>query len=250
MDNKFQKKSSNFFKKEGFYVLLFVCICVVATLAAVTARKNNSGTEPLAQVDTNNEYDEGGIVINDPTIDYQNALEVQDDTQKIQENKEVEEEPEELANNTVNDEIIAVTSTKIEFGKPVDGGLARAYSEDPVKWSSTDSMRPNFGVDIKADVGSPVYSVLDGTITSITSDVDGKKVTIDHGNGFVSIYANLDNEVTVEKGKEVKIGDQIGKVGNTTLNAAYEEYGDHLHFEIKKDNKYEDPAKYISKYLK
>lgn len=37
---KFLNKTLNFFKREGFYVVLFVCLCVVATVAVLTARNN------------------------------------------------------------------------------------------------------------------------------------------------------------------------------------------------------------------
>ena len=46
MDKRLFDKSSNFFKKEGFYVILFVCLCIVATIAAVTARNNKTVTKP------------------------------------------------------------------------------------------------------------------------------------------------------------------------------------------------------------
>ena len=40
MDKKLFNKSSNFLKREGFYVILFVCLCIVATVAAVTSKNN------------------------------------------------------------------------------------------------------------------------------------------------------------------------------------------------------------------
>jgi len=42
MDKKANKKTLNFFKKEGFYVILFVCLWLVATVAAITAKKNKT----------------------------------------------------------------------------------------------------------------------------------------------------------------------------------------------------------------
>lgn len=39
MDNKSNKSLSNFFKKEGFYLILFICLCIVATVAVITTIK-------------------------------------------------------------------------------------------------------------------------------------------------------------------------------------------------------------------
>jgi hypothetical protein len=41
MDKKMFNKSSNFFKREGFYVILFICLCIVATVAVVATRNSN-----------------------------------------------------------------------------------------------------------------------------------------------------------------------------------------------------------------
>ncbi len=34
-------KKSNFFKKEGFYVVLFLCLCIVAAIAAISVKSNS-----------------------------------------------------------------------------------------------------------------------------------------------------------------------------------------------------------------
>ena len=84
----------------------------------------------------------------------------------------------------------------------------------------------------------------------------GTMVVIDHGNGLKTVYANLDNNVEVKENEKVKKGQEIGKVGNTTLKSAYEKYGSHLHFsilqgkgsyeELSNANKFIDPAKYVT----
>ncbi|HEY5561809.1 MAG TPA: peptidoglycan DD-metalloendopeptidase family protein [Clostridiaceae bacterium] len=242
MDKKLINKSSNFFKREGFYVILFVCLCIVAT-AAVLATKTKTGslsTKNQAKAQTKNETP---IVADVPTTEVQNALEVKDATNNTN-----------VAAVTPTPPKTAAVATAIDttFAKPVEGNVVRAYSEDPVKWNSSSSAasvtyRPNFGIDIKADLGKPVVAVMDGIVKEVKSDQDGVQITIQHPqNGLKTVYANLDAKVSVIVGQSIKKGGIIGKIGGTTIRAAYEDYGkNYLHFGVVKDNNYVDPAKYI-----
>lgn len=134
----------------------------------------------------------------------------------------------------------------MKFIKPVEGILARGYSEEPVFWKSTNSYRPNFGVDIKSEIGKPVVAVMDGKIESIeTEDVDGVQIVINHQNGLKTIYSNLDPKLSVSKDQIVKRGTKLGSVGKSTIRASYETYGDHLHFAVLKNGEFVNPSKYI-----
>jgi murein DD-endopeptidase MepM/ murein hydrolase activator NlpD len=247
MDKKLINKSSNFFKKEGFYVILFVCLCIVAT-AAVLATKMKTGTQTTknqAQTKTN----DTPIVAEVPNTNVQNALEVKQPTDTAATNNSnvaVTQTPQKAATTTVSN----VSDTT--FAKPVEGTVVRPYSEEPVMWKSSSSAssvtyRPNFGIDIKADLGKPVVAVMDGVIKEVKSDQDGVQITIYHPqNGLKTVYANLDAKVAVTVGESIKKGGVIGKIGGTTIRAAYEDYGKYyLHFGVVKDNNYVDPAKYI-----
>ena len=77
MDKRLFDKSSNFFKKEGFYVILFVCLCIVATIAAVTARNNKTVTKP--PVVQENNIKKGEVVTKKPEVqstEVPNAIQV------------------------------------------------------------------------------------------------------------------------------------------------------------------------------
>lgn len=238
MDKKLFNKSSNFFKKEGFYVVLFICLCIVATVAVVTSRVNKQVKKPpvtnhAAVSDKNKNVAKAS---ENQTTEYQGALQVKKSTSAdntAQKNA-----------NTASQQVSKTMDTK--FTKPVDGTLARVYSEDPVWWDSTEKWRPNFGIDIKTDLGKPVFAVMDGKVEAInTNSEDGVEVVINHQNGLKTVYSNLDPTLKVTKGQTVKKGAEIGKVGKTTVRAAYEKYGNHLHFAVMKGKDYVDPAKYI-----
>ncbi|UJP64322.1 M23 family metallopeptidase [Mongoliitalea daihaiensis] len=101
------------------------------------------------------------------------------------------------------------------------------------------------GVDFTAPVGTPIYATGDGIVKEVISVFGGygKYVEIDHGFGFVSRYAHM-NEFLVRKGQKIRRGDQIGTVGNTGSSTA-----PHLHYEVIKDGRYVNPVNYFFKDL-
>ncbi|NMM61536.1 M23 family metallopeptidase [Clostridium sp. P21] len=236
MDKKFLNKTTNFFKKEGFYVILFVCLCIVATAAVLTVKSNKHNALMQQNAQTQEKVKkQTAKANNESSLNYDNALQVKKNS-KAQVVVPKNEAKSQSVSNT------ASTS----LNKPVEGSLARAYSEDPVYWESTSSYRPNLGLDIKAEIGKPVFASMDGKVEEINSATqDGVKVVINHQNGLKTVYSNLDEKVKVTKGQNVTKGMVIGAVGKTTLRSAYEKYGDHLHFQVLKGNDFVNPAKYV-----
>jgi len=243
MDKKLFNKTSNFFKKEGFYVILFVCLCIVATVAALTSRTNKKVEKPpVANEQAINDKTTTGLIAEEPTVKYPDALEVKTD------NKNTGKTQAQTSSTGKNTKSTAVSSNNsTTFAKPVEGTLVRPFTEDPVWSDTTNSFRTNFGVEIKADLGKDVVAALDGKVISVGDSKEGfgMEVIIDHQNGLKTYYSNLDDKVLVTKGQSVKKGDKIGKVGNTTLRTSYEKYGSHLHFAVLKGKDFVDPARYV-----
>jgi len=67
----------------------------------------------------------------------------------------------------------------------------------------------------------------------------GNRVMIDHGNGFVTLYAHL-SSISVSVGQTVNRGDVIGRMGTTGRST-----GIHLHFEVRKGGVNVDPLQYL-----
>ncbi len=77
MDKNANNKTLNFFKKEGFYVILFVCLCIVATVASITANNNkkiSSNQEALQKQQAN-----AANVLKQEQKEYEGALQVKKD---------------------------------------------------------------------------------------------------------------------------------------------------------------------------
>ena len=101
-------------------------------------------------------------------------------------------------------------------------------------------MRRHFGMDFSAVKGTPVYASGDGKVKRADnrSAGYGKHIRIDHGFGYVSLYAHL-NDYNVRRGQNVKRGELIGYVGNTGRSVA-----PHLHYEILKDGRKINPINF------
>lgn len=139
--------------------------------------------------------------------------------------------------------VIAEDNTP-SFSIPSKGKIIAEYSgENLVYCENLADWRCHSGIDIKAESGDDVFASADGVVESVFSDKMGCCVIIDHENGFKTLYANLEAENTELIGENVKQGDKIGNVGNSAL--ADISNGEHLHFEILKDDIAQNPSDYI-----
>jgi len=119
--------------------------------------------------------------------------------------------------------------------------------------------RRHQGIDIMSPRGTAVVAVADGVVTTMTFSVSsGFYIQIDHGDGWVSSYLHLNNDIvgtdngeggtwtaffaTLMEGQRVSAGDVIGYVGDSG-NA--EHTTPHLHFEIKQMDEKENPFPYL-----
>lgn len=86
------------------------------------------------------------------------------------------------------------------------------------------------GIDIAADLKTPVYAVDEGLVSkSYYSDTYGHVVFIKHKNNYETVYAHL-HKRNVKEGQNVSQGALIGEMGNTGDSS-----GVHLHFEVHHD---------------
>ncbi|MBE7081922.1 MAG: M23 family metallopeptidase [Clostridiales bacterium] len=133
----------------------------------------------------------------------------------------------------------------IEFIMPVISPTAIGEYEETMVFNSTlNRYTAHLAMDFYAPEGSSVYAVYDGTVVSIENTfLQGTTITIDHGNGLFSIYNSLADGESVSVGQTVKQGDEIGQVSVT--NRQEYKAGAHLHFEVKENGQFIDPAKYL-----
>ena len=91
----------------------------------------------------------------------------------------------------------------------------------------------HYGYDIANRAKPDIVAVASGTVVYASSGIwdggYGDNIWIDHGNGYKTHYANME-EITVKEGDTVTQGQVIGKMGNT--GRVYGVTGIHLHFEL------------------
>ena len=97
------------------------------------------------------------------------------------------------------------------------------------------------GVDFIMPRDTPVYATADGVVGQGTGTFRtlGNIVAIDHGRGYVTRYAHLD-DVCVLKGEKVRRGQKIGTVGMTGAS-----YAPHLHYEVLRNGDTLDPMGFV-----
>ena len=101
--------------------------------------------------------------------------------------------------------------------------------------------RMHEGVDMAAPAGTPIYAAKSGKVTTASYQKGGagNYVSINHGDGFSSIYMHMTRYI-VSRGQYVNAGQVIGYVGSTGIST-----GNHLHFGIAYKGTYVNPMKYI-----
>ena len=106
--------------------------------------------------------------------------------------------------------------------------------------AKTDETKFHRGIDIAAETGSKIAAIADGIVLFAGDDGGyGNRITLQHDDGLKSVYAHMDT-CLVSKGAEVAAGDLIGLVGSSGMSTA-----PHLHFEIRKNGKTQDPENFI-----
>ena len=118
--------------------------------------------------------------------------------------------------------------------------------------------RVHEGIDIRAQKGSPIVTIADGRVNTISySESSGYYIAIDHQNGWLSLYVHLDDDINgndnlggrntafaddIYLGGEVIAGQTIGYVGDSG-NA--DGTVPHVHFEVRYMGKSYDVYDYI-----
>lgn len=106
-------------------------------------------------------------------------------------------------------------------------------------------VRHHEGIDLTAHRGTNIYATADGEVlqAGYRAGGFGKKVLLDHGYGYRTLYGHCD-EVLVEPGQKVKRGEVIARVGSTGLSKS-----PHLHYEVHENGHPVDPINYYASDL-
>jgi murein DD-endopeptidase MepM/ murein hydrolase activator NlpD len=125
----------------------------------------------------------------------------------------------------------------IGFMRPVAGPISSPYGWRDL-WVS--GSRFHGGIDIAADMGTPVVASRGGRVSFAGwSGVYGYVVFIDHEEGWQTRYAHL-SRIDVRLGEALRQGAPVGAIGSTGLST-----GPHLHFEVRYEGRALDPLTFV-----
>lgn len=122
----------------------------------------------------------------------------------------------------------SVTATG-SFVWPASGGISQGYR---FYHKAVDIANRGGGNILAADSGVIVASGWD-------SSGYGNRILIDHGNGYITLYAHL-SVIQIVDGQRVNRGDVIGQMGSTGRST-----GTHLHFEVRQSGVLLNPLSFL-----
>lgn len=222
------------------YYVLFVFMSILAVISIYTNFQTNRNlNEESFEVFGNNNIDNTEEIESSISESLQDSTSNNSDTRKTQEVQTVTTSPS-TAKITTKPKVIPLS-----FSIPLNGEIIKGYSSDKLIYSSTlEAWKTHDGIDIKADIGTSVKSIEKGIVERIYEDsFFGVTVIIDHGQGYKSIYSNLDAVVSVKEKENITKSKIIGKVGKTSIGEIKDE--SHIHFMLMLNNKVIDPTSKI-----
>jgi murein DD-endopeptidase MepM/ murein hydrolase activator NlpD len=124
---------------------------------------------------------------------------------------------------------------------PVGAQSLGAFILDSLRRSPfTRAMSLHEGIDFGVDAGSQVASTGDGVVADVRfNSTYGLMVDIEHSDRVVTRYAHL-AKALVKVGQNISRGDVLGIVGSSGRST-----GPHLHYEVRVDDKAQNPMRYI-----
>lgn len=208
-------------------IALCGCLCLVAIGAGVTYRAFDNGH--LAE-----EGQEGQMAQEQPVTAVQSPTL---DAALLERNKRSNDPGEAPAEEPKQEQKTA----EPVFAYPLEGEVVLEYSIDHAIYDPTlDQYRTNASISLSAEEGALVKAAADGTVKEVTMDAEaGHVVILEHANGWLTTYGQLEETVKVKKGEAVKQGQAIGAVDAPTKYGVA--LGSHLEFAMEQNGTPVDP---------
>ena len=249
-ENNSRSRLIKFFNGKAFYVVLCICFVLigVAAWSGMQMIKNKDKTP-----DVTSSIGSGMIntTSSKPTASVDKNSSVYIDTSSVisasRPSDALTEEGEPPSSNPeIDDSEQTAAPVAKFFVNPVLGEIIKDFSDTELQYSLTmKDMRLHKGVDIAADVGTPVIAAGEGTVKTVYEDMLlGWVVEVDHGNGIIAKYCGLQPKPTAKEGDTVNSSTRLGNVGTVPFESV--EQG-HLHLEFYSDGKAVSPMEFIEK---
>ncbi len=230
-----------FLTGKGFYIVLFLCAAVIGLSAWMMAAGNEAMDEARSFGDVSLDNRRIETVIITPEVKPRGveAMAIPEEQESV-----AAEAPEEAGSVEVFYEEEPSAQPPLTVW-PVVGELERGHDLQRLHYDVTlRDWRTHEGIDILAPMGTTVFAARAGSVSRVEEDgLYGTVVTVDHGDGSSTLYANLAAQPAVAPGDWVEAGSVIGAVGDTALCEIGQDT--HLHFAVFLDGESIDPLDYL-----
>ncbi|NLK21812.1 MAG: M23 family metallopeptidase [Epulopiscium sp.] len=272
-----------YLNKKSYYGILFLCILTIIGTTSVMTKNNKKVLDKLNEensIDLNEEFGDYDLEDVGTINAYQNDLEITEEeaegagvaivednptdeeqgTVTVVSNKSAQENKEEVKHSQ-GEEVIAKVEVPepdeeaqetFSFSEatnilwPVSGEIVMDYSSDKLVYDKTlEEYKVHPAVCIAPSEESKVKAVAKGKVEVIKKDPEtGITVVINHGNGWRTIYGQLQKDVSVQQDQIVEEGQVIGEIGSPTKYSVL--LGQHVYFQVMKDGKPVNPKELLS----
>lgn len=248
----------NFFKKNSFSIALctFIAIAIIASLYLSynsftnESDKNNEivKTEEETYFEPVNKSDVKSYKETESITEHTTSITKSEPTTKVEEPK-TETTTKETNNNASakqDDKVFNLFDDEQEMSWPVFGNIVSKFDMTTSVYDKTlDQYKVSDSICISAPVGTEVKATAEGIVENIFVDDElGQTIAINHGNGWVSTYSQLEENVSVAVGDVVDEGQIIGKVSEPSKYGVA--LGPHLDFKVLKDDTPKDPTEVLT----
>ena len=205
---------------KGYYIALILCAAVIGITSYVVSRNNNTQAPSQEALEASASLSEDVPVLATT--------------------------PRAPAPTAGRDENQASQPKALTTASPVAGQEVFGYAMEALSYNQTTrDWRTHNGVDIAAEAGTEVMAAADGQVyTTYEDETLGYTVVIRHEGGYTTHYSSLSQDLQVQAGDTVKLGDVIGTVGSTALVETA--LGPHVHFSVTYQDVPMDPADFLA----
>ena len=204
---------------KGYYIALILCAAAIGITSYVYYRNNDNAGEAQEVLEASAPLEEDVPVLGTQPVMPESAGD-KGETQPVQ-------------------------PRTLKTTSPVAGQEVFGYSMEALSYNQTTrDWRTHNGVDIAAEAGTEVMAAAAGEVYTTYEDESlGYTVVIRHEGGYTTHYSSLGEDLRVQAGDTVEMGQVIGTVGETALVETV--LGPHVHFSVTCQDAPMDPADFL-----
>ena len=234
-------KSAEFFKRNGFYIALFICIAAAGLTAVLSLTGSPPEQQQYAVTSDGQQVENPG----DKTLEEEQLSRLTSPTPS----PSVTPSPSASASPSASPTATKNPGNKPGFtlAAPLQGKIIREFMIDKLTYNKTlKQWATHNGVDIQGSEGDPIKAALSGTVeAAYTDQLYGGVVIITHDNNRKTVYAGVAISDKIKEGTKVNSGQTLGTLKTPNFEAYL---GAHLHFELMEGTNNLDPASTLNKY--